>query len=185
MKQISTAAALGALIVLAVSTYGQAQDAPAVVVAPATMQDLRKTSNFTGRVVSLQKIDVVPRVTGFLEESPFTEGALVQKGDVLYRIEDSAYRAVVDQIDGSIGAARAQERLAQIEVDRKTELVRRDAVPQSELDVVTAQLDKVKSDIIALQATRAQAELDLSYTEITAPFAGMTGLSEPDIGALI
>ncbi len=163
----------------------EAQDAPAVVVAPAEMQDLRRSSSFTGRVVSMQKVDIRARVTGFLEQIGFTEGDLVDADTVLYEIEDESYVASVGEIDGSIGAAEAELRLADIEVERKRTLVERNAIAQNELDVATAQYDRIASQIVGLKANKDQAELQLSYTTIKAPFGGVMGLSVPDIGALV
>lgn len=160
-------------------------NAPAVVVATAKMQDLREKSSFTGRVTSTQRIDVLARVTGFLRQIDFIEGASVSAGDRLFKIEDDSYLATVHEIEGSIGAAEAELRLAKIEVDRKTQLVARQAVAQSELDVATANYDKIASQIVGLEANKAQAELQLSYTDIVAPFSGVVGLAAPDVGALI
>lgn len=162
-----------------------AQDAPAVTVTSAKMEDLRRTTDFTGRVVSLSRVDIIARVTGFLEEIAFTEGDLVKEGDLLYRIERNSYAAAVDQVNGSIGSAEAALRLAQIEVDRNTTLVARNAVAQSELDRVTALYDQTASQIAGLKASRDQAELQLSYTTIRAPFGGIVSLSAPDVGALV
>lgn len=167
------------------ATQAGAQQAPAVTVAEAKTQDLRQTWGFTGRVVSLQGVDIRARVTGFLESVEFVEGQMVNEGDRLYKIEDRAYRAAVNQIDGSIASAQAELKLAQIEVDRKTVLVQREAVAQSELDIATAQHDKIVGQIEALEANRDDAALKLSYTEVTAPFTGIVGLTVPDVGALV
>jgi membrane fusion protein (multidrug efflux system) len=78
---------------------------PEVVVAPAEMAEVRESAGFNGRVVATQKVDIRPRVAGFLQEILFTEGARVDAGAVLYRIQDEDYRAAVAEIEGSIKAA--------------------------------------------------------------------------------
>ncbi len=165
------------------SAYGQ--NAPAVTVAEAKMQDLRETADFTGRVTSIQSVEIRARVSGFVEQIGFEEGRLVSAGDLLYQIEDELYSAAVRQIDGQIAAAEAQLRLADIEVFRKTELVEKQTVAQVELDVASANYDQIVGQIAGLRANRDQASVELSYTRIAAPFDGVTGLSAPDIGALV
>ncbi len=163
----------------------QGQPAPAVVVAPAEVSDLRPRVVFPGRLVASQRIELRARVAGFLEEIGFEEGAQVAAGAVLYRIEDDPYAAVVDQIRGSIASAEAELRLAEIERDRKRTLVERETVAQSELDVAMASVGKAEGQVARLEADLARALLDVAYTEIVAPFDGVAGLSRYDIGALV
>lgn len=164
---------------------GQEKPLPAVVVAPAEMSDLRPRFVFSGRLVASQRVDIRARVTGFLEEVLFEEGATVEEGTVLYRVEDDAYAATVDEISGSINAAEAEVRLAEIERDRKATLVERDTVAQSELDIAVANLGKAEGELKRLRASLDRAKLDLSYTEIKAPLSGQIGLTSVDPGAFI
>jgi len=149
------------------------------------MQDLRPSATFNGRLRAIQKVDIRPRVSGFLEEIGFQEGAEAKAGDVLYRIEDGAYQAAVEEIQGAIASAEANLRLAEIEVDRQRQLVERNAVAQSELDVAQADLGKAEGEVKRLEGQLARADLELSYTRITAPFDGTTGLTAADVGAFV
>jgi membrane fusion protein, multidrug efflux system len=180
------APALCLLIAAATAAHAQeAPPAPTVIVAPAKIMDLRESADFTGRVVADQKVGIRARVAGFLESVNFTEGQKVAANSLLYEVEDGAYRAAVEEIDGSIRSAEAAKRLAEIDRDRKAQLVARKTSPQSELDVADAQLDKAEGELMRLNGSRARAELDLSYTKIIAPFEGIVGLTAVHVGALV
>lgn len=178
---------LAALVALAgaFDASAQQQPAPAVVVAPARMLELAETATFTGRVTALQRVDIQARVTGFVETRDFDEGEVVEAGKILFKIEDDAYSAAVDEVQGSIMAAEAQRRLDEIERDRKRTLVERDTVAQSELDIAEAQLGRAEGELQRLRGQLSRARLDLSYTQIAAPFTGVIGLSDVDVGALV
>ncbi len=165
----------------------RAQEAPrpAVVVAPAAVADVRFGVSYTGRVLAEQKVDLRARVSGFLEEVHFTEGETVAAGDVLFSIQDDAYVAAVKQAEGALRAGTAQRDLARLERDRKKTLVERQAVAQNDLDIAQAQLDQAEGQLEQLNAALDQQKLELSYTRVTAPFAGIVGLTSFDVGALV
>jgi membrane fusion protein (multidrug efflux system) len=174
-----------ALAGLALAAPAAAQPLPAVTVAPVEVTQLAESAVFTGRAVAEQKVEIRARVAGFVEERAFAEGGTVAAGDLLFRIEDDAYRAALAEIEATMAAAEAERRLAEIERDRQATLVARQATAQAVLDVAEANFAKAEAEVRRLAAQRDRTALDLSYTEIRAPFEGVAGLAAVDVGALV
>ncbi len=181
---IVTAAALAAG-----AGAGWAQDngapLPAVVVAKATRQTITDIVTYNGRLRADQSIQLVARVSGFLEEVGFHPGDKVKQNDVLFSIEPNQYVAAVQQAEGSLLAAQATVTDAKIERDRQAELVRRQTAAQTALDTAEAALGRAQGAEQQAQAALDTAKLNLSYTKVTAPFDGVVGERSVDPGALV
>ena len=157
---------------------------PAVTVVKVEATELRPSLTFTGRIEAVDKVDLRARVEG-LEKRHFTEGADVKAGELLFVIEQAPYRASVEEARSATEKAEAALKLADIEVDRQQELVRRDAGTRARLDQVAAQQAQGRGELSGSKAALEKAELQLGYTEIRAPLAGRIGRSAISVGNFV
>jgi membrane fusion protein, multidrug efflux system len=158
---------------------------PAVSVAPAAARQVTETGDFLGRITAIDKVDVVARVPGFIEERYFTEGQQVKTGDLLFRIEQATYKAAVDQQRANLARAKAAEVNAALQLERGKELVKNENISQATVDQRQADEDTAKANILQAEATLQQAEINLGYTEIRAPINGRIGLANFTVGNLV
>ncbi len=163
----------------------KAPPAPAVIVAPVVRQDVTDISNYVGRVTAINKVDIVARVPGFIEERTFTEGQLVKTGELLFRIKQDTYKAAVEQQQANLAKAKAIEVNASLQLQRGKALLPKQFVPQSQVDQQTATQRSAAADILQAQAALDQANINLGYTEIRSPIDGRIGLANYTVGNLV
>jgi membrane fusion protein (multidrug efflux system) len=182
---------LAGLAVLGIATFctdAGAQGAtppPAVTVTPVISRHVQETGEFIGRVTAIDKVDVVARVNGFIEERTFTEGQQVKKDDLLFRIEQATYKAAVDQQRAALARAKATEVNAKLALERGKELIRNNNIPQSTLDQRAADEAAAQASVLEAQALLEQAEINFGYTEIRSPIDGRIGLANFTVGNLV
>lgn len=176
-----------ALCTLAGAASAQDSNAPApkVVIAAAYSEEITRESTFIGRGEAASKTDLFARVTGTIVEVVAADGASVSAGDVIFRIEPDTYEAEVAAKDAAVKRAAANVNLAEIELVRKRELLRREAIATSELDIAVANALVAEADLDAARAALTAAKLDLQRTEIKAPFDGRIGRAAFSLGALV
>ena len=167
------------------SAQEQSAPPPKVVISAAFSKELLSETTFVGRGEAAAKTDLVARVTGIVTEIVAEEGALVKTGDVIFRIEPDTYEAEVAGQKAAVTRAEANVKLAEIELVRKTELLRRETIAESEKDIAEANASVAEADLSAALAALKNAELNLERTEITAPFDGRIGRSTISLGALV
>jgi len=173
-------AAFCALIIAVSCSVAAAQGTappPAVSVTPVVSREVTETIDYIGRLTAVDKVDVVARVPGFLEERKFKEGQYVKKGDLLFRIEQATYKAAVEQARANVAKAKATEVNAKLQFERGKELVRNQNIPQATLDQRAADEEAAQASVMEAQAALDQAEINLGYTEIRSPIDGRIGLA--------
>jgi len=150
---------------------------PAVSVTPVVSREVTETIDYIGRLTAIDKVDIIARVQGFLEERNFKEGQYVKKGDLLFRIEQATYKAAVEQARANVAKAKATEVNAKLQFERGKELVRNQNIPQATLDQRAADEEAAQASVMEAQAALDQAEINLGYTEIRSPIDGRIGLA--------
>ena len=187
-SSLGTKALIAALCFIVRCGAAAAQGAlppPAVSVTPVVTRQVTETGEFIGRVTAINKVDIVARVPGFIEERNFTEGQQVKKGDLLFRIEQATYKAAVEQRRANLAKAKATEVNAKLQLERGKELVRNQNIPQATLDQRAADEAAAQANVMEAQAMLAQAEIDLGYTEIRSPINGQIELATFTEGNLV
>ena len=184
----SVGVALAALSFIARCGVASAQRAlppPAVSVTPVVSRQVTETGDFIGRVTAIDKVDIVARVTGFIEGRSFTEGQQVKTGDLLFRIEQATYKAAVEQPRANLAKAKATEVNAALQLGRGKELVSKQNIAQATVDQRAADEAAAQANVLAAQALLDQAEINLGYTEIRSPIDGRIGLAYFTVGNLV
>ena len=165
-----------AIALSSLAAVAQGPPPPAVSVVKVSSRVVTETVNFIGRVTAIDKVDIVARVPGFIEERKFVEGQNVKKGALLYRIEQATYKAAVEQQRANLAKAKATETNAKLQLERAKELVRNQNVSQATLDQRAADEAAAAANVMEAEALLNQAQINLGYTEIRSPIDGRIGL---------
>jgi len=172
---------------------------PAVVVTAIQSENVAASQQFLGRIQSIQQVDVVARVEGFLDQVAFKEGEFVKKGELLYQIEQDQYQAQLSAAQAQLATAKAQKagaeatlKNAQVNLDRQQTLLEKQTVSQSVVDQAQAERDEaaasVQSGQAAIESANAQiqtAQINLGYTTIDSPIDGRIGATNVTQGNLV
>jgi RND family efflux transporter MFP subunit len=139
----------------------------------------------TGNASAVNQVKLIARVVGFLDKIHFEDGALVSKGDLLFTIQQDQYKAQLQQAQAQLQGQQAALLYAKTEVARYTALVKRDAATQVDVDHWNFEKASAEANIAGAQAQVAIAQLNLTYTEIRAPFDGQMGKHLVDVGNVV
>ncbi len=156
-----------------------------VTVSHPVEREITDYADYTGRTAAVDSVEVRAHVWGYLEKVNFKEGALVKKGDVLFELDRRPYEALLNQAKAKVAQDEAQLAYDESEYQRQLRLVRTGAAPQADLDKIASARGVDLANIAADKALVASRELDLQYTNVTAPVSGRVSRYVVTVGNLI
>ena len=159
--------------------------APEVSVSKPLQKNVRRYYDMTGNTESVEAVDILARVEGFLEKVHFEDGQDVKKGDVLFTIEQDVFKANVEQAEAMLQSTIAERHRAQADLKRVEQAVISGAVSEQEVDLKRADRDIAVASVANAEAALKQAELQLSYTTVTSPVTGRVSRRLVDAGNLV
>ncbi len=176
----SWATALATLILAAVPLWtGADAQAPAgppsVGVVRAELKPIIQTNQFIGRVQAIDRVDIVARVTAFIDKVEFRDGAEVKRGDVLYRLERGPFEADLQAKTAVVKQFEAQLENADIALDRAQKLLQTNSGAQATVDTALATQRSYAAQLLGAEANVKQSEINLDYTTIASPISGKIG----------
>ena len=156
-----------------------------VAVVQVQPRDIPIHLDMIGQTLGSVDIPIRARVDGVLEEIHFLEGRDVTKGQLLYVIDPTPYRAKVVEAEGRLAEAQTRLAKAASDLERIRPLAEMDAVSKQDLDAAIAQFEAAEGSLQAARAQVEQAQIQLGYTRITAPVDGLIGITQAKVGEYV
>jgi membrane fusion protein (multidrug efflux system) len=156
-----------------------------VVVAPVEVRKVSLTSEWIGTTEGEIDAEIRAQVPGYLISQDYTEGSVVAKGALLFRVDPRPFQASLEQARGELARARAELGRANQDVARYRPLAKEGAVSQQELDTAIQRQLGAAGAVAAAQAAADKAQIDLSFTRIESPISGIAGIALAKIGDLV
>ena len=156
-----------------------------VNVVTAVEKEVNEWDEFTGRLEAVESVEIRPRVSGYITEIRFQAGAIIKKDDLLYVIDPRPYQADFDRAAAEVQRMQAQEKLAQIELDRAKELRAKNTISASEFDQKAATYQGASAATASAVAAKNAAALNLEFTQVKSPIDGRVSDERITLGNLV
>jgi RND family efflux transporter MFP subunit len=159
--------------------------APEVVVAPVEQKDVEIFTEWVGTTTGFVNAQIYPKIQGYLMKQTYQDGNVVAAGDVLFEIDPRQYQAALDQAKGQLGRAQAALGKSELDVARYTPLVAQGAVSRQELDDAIQARAANRAEVESAKASLDNAQLNLGWTKVQAPIAGIAAIATAQVGDLV
>lgn len=158
---------------------------PTVTVATPLVRQIAEWDDYSGRFEASKSVEVRPRVSGAVVGVHFTDGAVVQKGQLLFSIDPRPFVAGLNEARAAVASARSDLTLAQTDYGRATRLLEVDAVSKSDVDRIRARVQAAQAALAAANARVQSRALDVGFTQVRAPITGRISDRKVDPGNLV
>ncbi len=158
------------------------RSAPSVTVDPVQEADIIRSFEAPGRVTSKYQVNVLARISGYLQKSYFKEGDFVKAGQTLFLIEPTEFSNAANVAKAEVANTKAQLEYAEKQLIRASELVKKDYIAKSQYDNMLSQRDSLRAQLASAQARYNDSMRNLSYTHVKAPVDGRIGIIAVTVG---
>ncbi len=155
---------------------------PEVNVVLAGKQNIPVYSEYVGQIYGLSDVNIDPRVEGWVTGIYFKEGSLVQKGALLYTIDDVPFQNQLEAAKAEVARTQVMMLNRKSELDRVKPLTEMNALSQRDLDDANANYEAAVNEKQIAESKLANTQVQLSYTKMTAPITGVIGISKVQVG---
>jgi membrane fusion protein, multidrug efflux system len=197
-RRLWRTAGIGAVAVIAISAayfglaprkanqaVALAAAAPLVTVSQPLQREVDSRAGFLGQFSAVDRVELRAQVGGTLTEIHFKDGQIVHKGDLLFAIDPRPYQIKLEQAKAALQTANARVELANTQLTRAQSLRRSEFATQETVDQRTSDQDSSQAAVEDAKARIRDAELDLEYCQVRAPFTGRIGARLVSIGSLV
>jgi membrane fusion protein, multidrug efflux system len=158
---------------------------PEVTVITVEPKDIPYVTNFVAQTESSRQVNIVARVSGYLDKIAYQEGEVVKEGQLLFQLDPKPFQAQLEAARGELQSQQARFTTAQANLGRVKPLAQQNALSQSDLDKAQGEFDSAKAAVYSAQAKVTEAELNLGYATIRSPVTGLASRSLQRQGAFV
>ncbi|MFD1157120.1 efflux RND transporter periplasmic adaptor subunit [Roseovarius aestuarii] len=170
--KIATTAGIVLMLLSCIGPLSAQQGPPPVTVAKPVVKEIIENDEFVGRFEAKSEIELRARVSGYLSEVHFTDGRVVEKGDLLFTIEQRTFETALRQATAQINVAQSTFDFAQEQLERAEALITNGNISQSSVDQRREAFLAAQGALEQARAASELAQIDLEFTEIRAPISG-------------
>lgn len=156
-----------------------------VSVAAVLSRDVTEYREYSGRLQAVEQADIHARVDGTIDAVHFTDGAMVQKGDLLFTLDQRPFLAALKKAEAELASAKAQAEFAKKDYQRVAALMKDDFVTRRDFDARRNSVSTAEAALSAAEAAVRTAKLNFDYTEIRAPISGRISRAEVTVGNVV